>query len=136
MRDDVKGGVHKLVPMHRTPAEKKKNRPGLVEASESGEKEYGYGTRLELGEEEHEKLGLSGPHPVGSMVAVHARARVVSAGTHEDGGGKRRSMSLQLTHVGLGTPQPAAPAKKIRRLSSVTPPAPKGAVKVSRIKRA
>lgn len=65
--------------------------------------EYPYGLRLELTEEAIGKLGLNSLPKVGSKMAINARVEVSSASQYDSKeGGKRRSISLQITDLGLG----------------------------------
>lgn len=137
MRDDVKGGAHRLKPMHRTAAERKKMDSPVATSGKKAGKSYGWGTQMNLDHDDLEKLGIAGTHKVGHEVAIHARARVTSASEHDDEtGGKRRSMSLQVTHMGVGAPQtPKAPGK-VRRFTAATPKAPAPTSKISKLRRA
>jgi hypothetical protein len=78
---------------------------GLKAASMPNET-YPYGTRMHLDHDTLEKLGVSKLPAVGKKMRMQARARVVSASenssTNESGKPmKRRSLELQLEHMGL-----------------------------------
>ncbi len=64
--------------------------------------EYPYGTRLELDQETLGKLGHTSLPQVGDTFHLRAKARVTSASEHSNEGedSPRRSVSLQITHMG------------------------------------
>lgn len=134
MRDDVKGGAHRLTPIHRTAKERKAEQKKYEGPVAAGGNDYAYGTRLDLGEDEHKKLGITGTHAVGHEVAIHARAKVLSSSVHQDDGDEtpRRSMSLQITHMGIGAPQAPAVPKTLTR-APARPVAPTTAAKLRRV---
>lgn len=136
-KDAVKSG---LKPMHRTPAEKKAEDKKYSSPAKAVGKSYAYGTRMDLGEEEHAKLGIKGSHAVGTELAIHARAKVISSSVSEDdGSGPRRSMALQITHMGLNAPEgPKAPGTLKRYTPKKPAPekAPTPAAKLSKVRRA
>ena len=76
---------------------------------------FPYGLTISLGEDELTKLRLDKSLPeAGDEMDLVAKVRVRSVESHDtEGGGKRRSLSLQLTDMAL------APAKKERDLSKV-----------------
>ena len=63
---------------------------------------YPYGLRLHLTEAEVKKLGMEELPEPGDTLDLHAVVKV--SGSHvdeEEGGGKRRSLELQITHMGF-----------------------------------
>jgi len=63
---------------------------------------YPYGLCISLEKETLDKLGMSKLPKVGSTITVSARAKVESVSERDStGGGKHRSMSLQITDIGL-----------------------------------
>lgn len=72
--------------------------------------EYGYGTRLDLNDEELDKLGIKTLPAVGSKFEVHAVAHVIAVreNQHKDrhGGNKSRNLELQVTSMALTKKKP------------------------------
>lgn len=79
-------------------AQKEETVPSVVEAPQ-----YPYGLRLELGNEALDKLDMAELPEVGKKLAINARVEVVAVSKNEMKGGEaRRSVSLQITDLGLG----------------------------------
>lgn len=75
-----------------------------------GGDEYPYGLRLRLGEEEIDKLGEDLP-AVDTEMALVAVVKVTSVSSNESaGGGKNRSVELQVTKMCLEAPSKAKSA--------------------------
>ena len=71
--------------------------------------EYPYGLRISLSEDEVKKLDLDPLPDVGSSIAIRGMATVASVSIDDSqDGGKRRSVSLQITDLYLGGPKDAA----------------------------
>lgn len=90
-----------MVDLKRTKADKKKDRDGIKAIGPGGD-DYGYGTRIHLGPEEMDKLGMSSLPQVGDGVQVHAHGHVTSVSEdHREGGKKHRRVEIQLKHMGV-----------------------------------
>lgn len=71
-------------------------------SSPSSRDQYSYNSRMELDHDMLEKLGLTQLPKVGDKVKLHAKAHVTSVSEHaHERDGKRRSVSLQMTHLGI-----------------------------------
>ena len=71
--------------------------------------EYPYGLCISLNEEALAKLGITELPPVGAAFMIHAHAKVESTSAHSDSAGEEeRSMSLQITDLGLEMRSPDA----------------------------
>jgi hypothetical protein len=67
--------------------------------------EYPWGVRLQLSDEELEKLGIDTLPAIESEVLVYAKAMVVSTSVEDSAGGPaRKSLSLQITDLCLEAP--------------------------------
>ena len=67
------------------------------------ERVYPYGLQINLEDEDLEKLGVDSLPKVGSVLRVLAKVEVTSISENESKeGGTRRSVSLQITEMGLG----------------------------------
>jgi len=92
-----------MVSIERTAKERKYEEPTLADKKPL----YGYGTRLNLQEEELDKIGCTAKDmpEVGDEFHIFAVGEVI--GVHNDafdsGGGKKesRSVEIQLTHLGV-----------------------------------
>jgi hypothetical protein len=88
-----------LVDLKRTKEEKKaetKTAPSI------GGEDYPYGTRVRLGDEELDKLGMSKLPQVGDGMHVHGHGHVTSVSEdHHEGGKKRRHVEIQLRHMAV-----------------------------------
>jgi hypothetical protein len=93
---------------------KKADGPALPGVGGRTKGRHPWGLTLNLEHETLGKLGMKALPAVGSDVTVHARARVTSAEEREreGGGGKRRSVSLQVTHMAVGGKHTARTVKK------------------------
>lgn len=78
-----------------------KDEPSHAEALYGGKEEYAYGLRVNLGEEEIEKLGLKEMPKAGAEMTIAAKVKVCNVGQREDGDGVRRNIELQITEMGL-----------------------------------
>lgn len=88
--------------MARTAAEKKKDAK-RYEIQSSSEK-YPWGLQVELGDEALKKLGIDVSElSSGSDVSLICKASITSLSSRDEGGKKRSSMSLQITHMDLRT---------------------------------
>ena len=95
----LKEGTMKITDMQMSDQERKEAAQGPVEAHE--EAKYPYGLKLHLEEDELGKLGMKELPKTGTRFVVHGIAKV--SGAHEqeqDGGGKKRHLELQVTHMG------------------------------------
>jgi hypothetical protein len=90
----------KMVSMKRSASDRREAE--AVYAGSSTE-EYSYGLCVNLSEEEIEKLGIGLPK-VGRTFELHALVEVKSVSKSDDASsGERRSVSLQITDMALGT---------------------------------
>lgn len=88
-----------LVDLKRTKADKKADNASYAESSRE---EYPHGTRLRLGDEELDKLGIDEMPGVGDGMHVHGHGNVTSVSEdHSEGGKKRRSVEIQMKHLAL-----------------------------------
>jgi len=67
----------------------------------AGDNVYGYGLTLYLDEERLKSLGFDAPLEVGSVVSIEAKGFVETASMSADKKGKRISMSIQITDLGI-----------------------------------
>lgn len=89
----------KLVNMKMDAAAREKSYPSTVAADAPV---YPWGLSLTLDNEALEKLGTGQLPDVGGTVVVIARAKVTGVSSNEyEGGGKHRSVSLQITDMAL-----------------------------------
>lgn len=92
----------KMVSMKRDAADRMNSEVSIVH-----EDEYGYGLRLHLDNAELEKLGFGTEMPeVGSKRTMRAIVEVVSTSKHEGADGIERSLSLQITDMGIDEDRP------------------------------
>lgn len=88
-----------LVDLKRTKADKKSD---AKSAPSIGGEDYPYGTRVRLGDEELNKLGIDELPQVGDGVHVHGHGHVTSVSEdHHEGGKKRRHVEIQLKHMAV-----------------------------------
>lgn len=91
-----------LVNMKIDPKEREKGLPDTVSADAPS---YPWGLQLNLDEEALDKLGIETLPKVDGELMVLARATVTSVSSNESsGGGKRKSVSLQITDLCLEKP--------------------------------
>lgn len=91
-----------LKDMKRTPADKKAEQAKYDSPGKIGGDDYSYGTRVHLDHDMLEKLGMDTLPAVGSKVKMNTIAHVAETSEdHRDGGKKRRSMTLQIHHMGV-----------------------------------
>lgn len=88
----------KLVDLKRTKQEREKHsKPEPFRGDD-----YPYGLSVTLGHDELEKLGMKTLPKAGTKIKLHAHAHVKSTEDRtEDGGKRRRSMTLELRHMAL-----------------------------------
>lgn len=89
-----------LKSMKMTEAEREKNAPTVASAPD--QRQYPYGLCLSLDEATLKKLDLYGLPKVGETMMLMAQVKVESVSQHENGDGKDRSVSLQITDAALG----------------------------------
>lgn len=88
----------KLVDMKRSKKETKdRNKVSCSPDSDP----YGYGMCIRLEDEDLQKLGITTLPKVGGRMNVEAVCKVISASQSADSYGKRRSVELQITKLGL-----------------------------------
>lgn len=94
-----------MASMKRAPEKKGKKGNGSDLASPvSSREDYPYGLRIELDHEGMKKLGMHKMPRVGEKHRIVAHAKVTSSSEHSyEGEGKRRSASLQITHMKMST---------------------------------
>lgn len=88
-----------LVSLKKTKAQKKSSAPQLA-SGPSGE-DYSYGTRLSLGKDELEKLGIKDMPKVGTKFKLEAEVEVVSVSANAGKDHDSRDMGLQITAMCL-----------------------------------
>lgn len=87
-----------LVDLKRTKQDKKQDKANMP--SSIGQEDYPYGTRVRLGDEELDKLGIDELPQVGDGMHVHGHGHVTSVSEdHHEGGKKRRHVEIQLKHM-------------------------------------
>lgn len=105
--------------LKRTAAEQKARDKGSKVDGASGD-DYGWGTSLQLDHGHLAKMGVKQLPAAGSTVKIHGHARVTSASANDSGTGPQRSLSLQVTHLGMEAP---AGPRKVTRVEKALPPA-------------
>lgn len=80
----------------REPTAEEKRYPTMAGEQE----EYPYGLQLHLDEPQLAQLGIQGTPKPGDAMTLGAKAHVVSSGETHDENGSRRSVHLQVTHLG------------------------------------
>src|SRR4051794_34887178 len=99
----------KMVDMKRTPEEKATREKEMSAGVSPSDDEYPYSTRLQLGRDELDKLGITDLPAIGDEFKIEAVAKVISArleaGENDD---DSRSVELQITKLGC---EPAKKAK-------------------------
>lgn len=91
-----------LVSMKLDAKDREKSYPSTVAADAPM---YPYGLMLSLDNETLEKIGTGRIPEVGGQVLILAKAKVTSMSSNEsEGGQKYQSVSLQITDLGLDTP--------------------------------
>ena len=86
-----------MISMKREP--EREEMPGQVEMDEPA---YPEGLCLELESDELEKLRITAPPAIGSVVTITARAYVKSAGAEQTAGGTEKKVELQITDMEIG----------------------------------
>lgn len=99
-----------LKSMKVSKAEKKEHMDAMCKPMDN---EYPYGLRINLEEDAISKMGISLP-AVGSKMKLEAVVEVCNVSMYEgEGNHKRRSMSLQITEMGLEKSASSDAAKKL-----------------------
>lgn len=91
-----------MIDLARSPAEKKEVAGELTPATPSADSlpDYPYGLCLCLDQDTLEKLGMADEEiGVGDIMHIHGFAKVTSVSENQDGGGSRKRVELQLTHM-------------------------------------
>lgn len=91
-----------MASMKRAPEKKSKKSKdgGTLSAPSNSREDYPYGLRIELDHEGMKKLGMHKMPTVGEKHHIVAHAKVTSSSEHSyDGEPKRRSVSMQITHM-------------------------------------
>jgi hypothetical protein len=89
-----------LVDLKRTKADKKADKDGMKSSPGIDQEDYPYGTRIHLGPEELDKLGMSDNPKVGDSVHVHGHGHVTSVSEdHRENGKKHRRVEIHLKHM-------------------------------------
>ena len=102
-----------LTDMKRTPKEQK---GGSEDCCTDVQEDYAYGLRVDLRDEEIEKLGISLPE-VGSTMVLVANVKVISVRESADANGKDRNVELQITEMELA-PYEKNDADHVKKLYS------------------
>lgn len=103
----------KLVNMERTEAEKKAAEERWEVESERGP-DYPYGLCINLGADEMEKLGIKDLPEIGEQMSLTATVKVTSVSSYDsEGGGSSKSVSLQITEMGLDDGKSTSAAEKL-----------------------
>ena len=91
----------------------KKQAEGVVSPSKSETPEYPYGMRITLEDDLLKKLGIGTLPAVGKKGHIMANCYVANVSSNEsEGGGKRRSLELQITDLGFEYDKPSGDAEK------------------------
>lgn len=85
-----------LTDMKRTPSEKKEDSTDVGTERE----DYPYGLRIDLRDEDIEKLGISLPE-IGLTMVLVANVKVISVRESADENGKDRNIEIQITEMEL-----------------------------------
>lgn len=97
----------KMMSMACTPEEEASEKEG----AEIAEGKYPYGLVLNLDQETLTKLGLEKMPAVGTVMMIEAKVQVCSSSQYESMEGKNKSLSLQITDLGIeGKKKPASEA--------------------------
>lgn len=83
----------------RKPTAEEKLYPTMCDPS--NDPEYPYGLCINLDEQQLAALGMKDLPKVGASITIEATANVTSVSENETQGGTRRSLSLQITELGL-----------------------------------
>jgi len=103
----------KLVNMERTEAEKQAAEERWDAETERGP-DYPYGLCLNLGSDEMEKLGIKDLPAVGAEMNLTAVVKVSSVSSYDsEGGNGSKSVSLQITQMGLDDGKGESAAQKL-----------------------
>lgn len=75
--------------------------------------EYGWGTRIELNDEQIANLGMPALPKVGEFMMIQARVKVMSVSQYDRADqDSERSISLQITDMAVGPDEKPAPEAK------------------------
>ncbi len=88
-----------LVSLKKSKAEKKSSGPTAL--ANSPQEDYSYGTRLSLGKDELEKLGIKDMPKVGTKFKLEAEVEVVSVSANAGKDHDSRDLGLQITAMCL-----------------------------------
>ena len=97
--EDAAEESSELVSLKKTKAEKKTG-PQLASVPGGGD-DYSYGTRLSLGKDELEKLGIKDMPKVGTKFKLEAECEVVSVSANAGKDHDSRDLGLQITAMCL-----------------------------------
>jgi len=78
----------------------------LAESPVESKPEYPYGLSINLEDASLAKLGIDKLPEVGGTMMIKARVKVESASIHDGQGGRKKSLSLQITDMELGSEGP------------------------------
>lgn len=92
----------KLVSLKLPPRDKTSEEKMYTTMAAGDDPEYPYGCCLNLDEKQLDALGLKDLPKVGSTVTLQAKARITGVNENETQSGSRRSLSIQITDLGLG----------------------------------
>jgi len=97
--DEAGEGKDGMVSMMRSKEEKKKEKNGLPTSMDV--EDYDYGLRIELNNENLDKLGIKTLPKVGDTMTVEAKVEVTSTGENAGKDGESKNVSLQITDMKL-----------------------------------
>lgn len=83
----------------RKPSSEEKMYPTMCDPA--NEPEYPWGLQITLDEKQLDALGMTDLPKVGASITVHAKGDVTSVSEDETQGGKRRTVRIQITDIGL-----------------------------------
>ncbi len=94
-----------LVPLHRTKAEKKKDKEGMgsLTSKDSGP-DYPYGLSFELRDESLKKLGLDSLPEVGETMCIYAEVEVIRTSQRAGKDSKDREIGFQIKSLRFDEP--------------------------------
>lgn len=91
--------LDKMVDMSMSPEEQKADCP-MVMSDMSNQPRYPYGLAISLGQDELDKLGVDYKDwNVGDAFNLDATAKITSISEHENEGGKKCRVEMQITHL-------------------------------------
>jgi hypothetical protein len=78
------------------------NKAEKIASPSISEDKYPYGLKLHLDHDSLKKLGVKSLHPAGTLVHIHAKARVASTEERKQSDGNTsRNMALQIEHLAM-----------------------------------